>query len=54
MGFPSGLVVKNLPTMQEMRVQPLGQEDPRGRKQQPTPVFLPEEIHEQKNLVSYI
>ena len=27
---------------------------PRGRTQQPTPVVLPEEIHGQKNLVSYI
>ena len=27
-GFPGGSVVKNLPAMQEMQVQPLGQEDP--------------------------
>ena len=27
-GFPGGSVVKNLPAMQESRVQPLGQEDP--------------------------
>ena len=27
-GFVSGSVVKNLPTMQEMQVQSLGQEDP--------------------------
>ena len=27
-GFPGGLVVKNLPAMQEMCVQSLGQEDP--------------------------
>ena len=27
-GFASGSVVKNLPAMQEMRVRPLGQEDP--------------------------
>ena len=26
--LPSGLVVKNLPAMQEMQVQSLGQEDP--------------------------
>ena len=26
--FPAGSVVKNLPTMQEMWVWPLGQEDP--------------------------
>ena len=28
MGFPDGSVVKNLPAMQEMWVQSLGQEDP--------------------------
>ena len=28
MGFPGGSVVKNLPVMQEMWVQSLGQEDP--------------------------
>ena len=27
-GFPGGSVIKNLPTMQEMRVRSLGQEDP--------------------------
>ena len=27
-GFPSGLVVKHPPAMQEMQVQPLGREDP--------------------------
>ena len=27
-GFPCGSVVKNLPAMQEMQVQSLGQEDP--------------------------
>ena len=27
-GFPSGSTVKNLPAMQEMQVQSLGQEDP--------------------------
>ena len=27
-GFQGGIVVKNLPTMQEMWVQPLGQKDP--------------------------
>ena len=30
-GFPSGSVVKNLPAMQEMWVQFLGQEDPLGK-----------------------
>ena len=28
MGFPGGLVVKNLPAKQEMQVQSLGQKDP--------------------------
>ena len=28
MGFPGGLVVKNLPAKQEMQVRSLGQEDP--------------------------
>ena len=28
MGFPGGSVVKNPPSMQEMRVQSLGREDP--------------------------
>ena len=27
-GFPGGLLVKNLPAMQEMQVRPLGWEDP--------------------------
>ena len=27
-GFPGGLVVKNLPAIQEMQIQSLGQEDP--------------------------
>ena len=31
----------------------LGWEDPLKRAWQPTPVFLPEESHGQKNLVSY-
>ena len=36
--------VKNLPAMWETWVQSL------GWKRQPTPVFLPEEIHGQRNL----
>ena len=28
MGFPGGTVAKNLPVLQEMQVQSLGQEDP--------------------------
>ena len=34
-------MVKNLPAMQVIRVQSLGQEDPLRRAWQPTPVFLP-------------
>ena len=32
MGFPEGLVVKNLPAIQETHVQPLDQEDPLEKK----------------------
>ena len=45
--------VKNLPVMPETRGRSLGQEDPWRRKWQPTPVFLPGESHEQRNLVGY-
>ena len=40
MGFPGGLVVKNLPAMQETPVQFLGQEAPLEKDRLPTPVFL--------------
>ena len=43
-GFPVGLVVKNLPAMQEMQVQSLGGKIPWRRKWQPTPIFLPWQI----------
>ena len=47
-------VIKNLPVTQELQepqVQSLGQEDPRRRKWQPTPVFLPGgESHGQRGL----
>ena len=46
-------LVKNLPTMQETRVQPLGQKIPWRRKWQPTPVFLPGESHRQRSLADY-
>ena len=32
LGFPGGSVVKNLPAMQEMQIQSLGQEDPLGKE----------------------
>ena len=49
-------MVKNPPAMQElqeMRVQSLGQEDPRGRKWQPALVFLPGKSSGQRNRVGY-
>ena len=36
-----------------MQVRSLGQEDPRRRKWQPTPVFLPGKFHGQRRLVGY-
>ena len=49
---------KNLPAMQETQVQSLGWEDPLEKGMAfpsgiPTPVFLPEESHGQRSLVSY-
>ena len=46
MGLPGGSAVKNLPTMKEARVLPLGQEDPLEKEKQPTPVFLPGKSHD--------
>ena len=40
-----GSAVKNLPVMQEMQVQSLGQEDPLEEGMVPTLVFLPGEAH---------
>ena len=45
-------VKKNLPAMQETRVQTLGL-IPLRREWQPTPVFLPGEFHGQRNLAGY-
>ena len=53
LGFPGEAVVKNLLTMQLMRVQYLSQEDPQSRKWQSTPVFLSEKSHRQRSLVGY-
>ena len=55
-GYIMAQQVKNLPTMQEtqeMQAQSLGQEDPLEKKQQPTPVFLPGKLYEQRSLVGY-
>ena len=46
-------MVKNLPATQKTWVQSLGQEDPRRRAWQPTPVFLPGEPHGQESLGGY-
>ena len=46
--------IKNLPTVRETGVCCLGWEDPRRRKWQPAPVFLPGESHGQRSLVDYI
>ena len=52
-GFTGGSMVKNLPAMQETRVQSLGWKTPWRRKQQPTPVVLPGKSHGQRSLVAY-
>ena len=44
-------MIKNLPAVQETRVQSLGQEDPWRREWLLTRVFLPGQIHGQKSLV---
>ena len=44
-------MVKNMPAMQEIRVWSLGWEDS-PREWQPTPVFLPGEVHGQRSLQS--
>ena len=45
-------MIKNLPAVQTW-VQPLGQEDPLEKEWQPTPVFLPGEVHGQGSLAGY-
>ena len=40
--------------MQEARIQSLGREDPWSRRWQPTPVFLPENLHGQRSLQAVI
>ena len=46
-------MVKNLLSMWETLVWPLGQEDPLEREWQPTPVSSPGKIHGQRSLVGY-
>ena len=45
--------VKDLPVMQETRVQYLGQKIPWRREWLPTPVFLPGEFYGQRRLTDY-
>ena len=47
-------MVKNLPAVQEIQIQSLGQEDPLERTWPSTPVFLPGESHEQKSLAASV
>ena len=49
--FPGGLVVKNFPAKQEMRVQSLVGNIPWRIKWQPTLVFLPGKSYGQKSQV---
>ena len=51
--LPVAQPVKNLPAMQESRLDPWVWKIPWRRKLQPTPVFLPGKFHEQKNLVGH-
>ena len=47
-------MVKRLPTMQEIRVRSLGQEDPLEKYwSEPTPVLLPGKSHGPRSLVGY-
>ena len=54
MAFQAALVVKNLPANAgDIGSIPGLGKMPQRRKWQPTPVFLPEESHGQKNLEGY-
>ena len=53
MAFLIPHMVKNLPSMQETRVQSLGWEDPRRREWLSIPVLLPGEFHGQRSLEGY-
>ena len=46
-------MVKNPPAMKQTWVQSLSEEDPLEKDGQPTPVFLPGELHGQRSLVGY-
>ena len=51
-GLLSAQMVKN-PSMQEIHAPSLGQKIPWRRECQPTPVFLPGEVHGQRSLTGY-
>ena len=53
MGFPSGLVVKNLPAMQETYTRSLGQEDPLEEGMATHSSILAWRIPWTENLVGY-
>ena len=46
-------LLKNPPAVQETQVQPLGPEDPLGKRMVPTAGFLPGEFHGERSLVGY-
>ena len=46
-------MVKNLPAMQETRVQSLGQEDPLEKRMTTHSSILPGEFHGQRSLLNY-
>ena len=46
-------MVKNLPAMRVTQIQSLGWEDHPEKGMVPTPLFLPEEFHEQRSLAGY-
>ena len=51
MAYVVAQMVKNLPAMQETWLQSLDWEHSLEREWQPTPVFLPGEVHGQRSLV---
>ena len=57
MGFPGGIVVKNLPAsagdVKRHRFGPWVRKIPWRRKRHPTPAFLPGESHGQRSLAGY-
>ena len=46
-------MVKNLPAMQRTWIPSLDGKDPLEKERQPTPVFLPGELHGQRSLTDY-